>query len=84
MLIKGVTGAYFGEKPAAELKLTYCNKFCDVCKNPTQTAFGKRALDPPDMIATQRPMLAQQADAEWDDDESERRQEQQRAQNIGA
>lgn len=59
------TGRYFGEKPKSDVKISYCDRFCDVCKNPTQTALSKKALDPPDLVATQMAQIEKEADEEW-------------------
>ena len=66
-------GNYFGEKPKLDVKKAYCDRFCDVCKNPQQTALSKKALDPPEIVATQIPAIQKGAEDEFSDNEERTR-----------
>lgn len=59
------TGRYFGEKPDDKDKASYCNRFCDVCKNPQEVMAATQALVPQVLVATQMPQIQTEADEEW-------------------
>jgi hypothetical protein len=64
------TGRYFGEKPEAGSKL-YCNRFCDVCKDPQHVAAATEVLTSETLLATQRPQILHEAEDEWNDADEE-------------
>ena len=66
-------GKYFGEKPKQDIKKAYCDRFCDVCKNPQQTALAKKALDPVEVVASQLAAIQEGVDQDYSEpDESPR------------
>lgn len=68
------SGRYFGEKPEEKDKEAYCNRFCDVCKNPQEVLAATQALQPRDVVATQMPRIQSEADEEWEEDEADGQQ----------
>lgn len=61
------TGRYFGEKPKDSDKQSYCNRFCDVCKNPQEVIAATQALQSEMLVASQMPQIQSEADEEWND-----------------
>ena len=64
------TGRYFGEKPSDNDKQSYCNRFCDVCKNPQEVMAATQALQPEELVASQMPQIRSEVEEEWDGQEN--------------
>lgn len=64
-------GRYFGEKPKDSDKQSYCNRFCDVCKNPQEVIAATQALQSEMVVASQMPQIRSEADEEWNDQEEQ-------------
>jgi hypothetical protein len=44
--------------------------FCDICKSPEAVKAAKKALDPPDVVATQMPAFEREAEEQWSDEDA--------------
>ncbi|KAG8849041.1 hypothetical protein FRB96_000941 [Tulasnella sp. 330] len=54
---------YFGEKIDASDPELYCEKMCDVCRNPEKTKRAKAQLSSQDFVMTQAPRLEREVNA---------------------